>query len=107
MEHPESEVHPELRSIAGRIPKFSVTSGNLWLWHLLTNLRGASKIPEDILMENILIPGSDQKSKIRLRVYRPGSAKETIVIIRSVCNGGMKRRGMSSAIFLIMLMKHK
>lgn len=73
MEHRESEIHPELRSIAGKIPKFSVTSGNLWLWHLLTNLRPVSKIPKDILIENIFIPGRDQKTKIRLRVYRPGS----------------------------------
>lgn len=73
MEHQTSEVHPELRSIANRIPKISVTSGNLWLWRLLMKLRGASRTHKDVLIENIFIPRQDQKTKIRLRVYRPGS----------------------------------
>lgn len=69
-----SEVHPELRGMINRIPKFSVTSGNLWLWRFLMNLSGAAKAPDDVSIQDVLIPDKDKKSKIRLRVYRPKSA---------------------------------
>ena len=67
------QIHPELRQMANRIPKFSVTSGNLWLWRFLTNLRGITKTPKDIQIQNLFIPGKDGKTKIRLRVYKPRS----------------------------------
>ena len=71
MKRSNLEIHPELRHFANRIPRFSVTSGNLWLWRFLTNLVGVSKPPPDVLVENILIPGRDKNAKIRLRIYRP------------------------------------
>src|SRR5829696_1388455 len=65
------EVHPELPHLANSIPSFSVTSMNLWMWRFLTNLVEASKSSQDVLLENIFIPGTHKNTKIRLRVYKP------------------------------------
>lgn len=71
MHRQSSEVHPELRPFAERLPRLSVHARNLWLWRLLTRLQGVSKSPEDILVHNIFIPSREGKTKIRLRIYQP------------------------------------
>ncbi|MFT3893997.1 MAG: alpha/beta hydrolase fold domain-containing protein [Anaerolineales bacterium] len=68
-----STIHPELQGFARRVPKFSITSGNLWLWRFFTNLQGAAKPPKDVTIQDIFIPGKDKKTKIRLHVYKPKS----------------------------------
>jgi len=68
-----ADVHPELRHMANRIPSFAVTSGNLWWWRFLSSLVGVPKPTQDVLVENIFIPGRDKDTKIRLRVYKPAS----------------------------------
>jgi acetyl esterase/lipase len=72
MKRSTSEIHPELRHFANRIPSLSVTSGNLWWWRFLSNLVGVPKPPQDVLVKNIFIPGREN-TRIRLRVYKPAS----------------------------------
>jgi len=69
-----SEFHPDLQKMAGRIPSFNFSRKNLWLIRFLTNLQPAPKIPMDLSIENSFIPGPDQGTRIRLRIYRPKSS---------------------------------
>jgi len=52
-------------------PRFNFSKKNLWLINLLMSAMPAPKIPEDILVENITIPGQAERTKIRLRIYKP------------------------------------
>ena len=66
-----SEVHPELKQIAARIPRFTFSRRNLWFLRLLEKMPRFSKIPADIQVENIHIPTQNGLAAIRLRIYRP------------------------------------
>ncbi len=67
-----SEMNPELSAMARRIPQFTFNAKNRWLIQFLTRyLRRAPKIPNNLIIENVFIPGQDPKSQIRLRIYRP------------------------------------
>ena len=68
-----SQVHPELRSMAAKIPYFSFNARNLWLWRLLDHLLWMRRPPKDIHIENIQIPVQDRQTCLRLRLYRPKS----------------------------------
>jgi hypothetical protein len=68
-----SKIHPELRQVANKSPKFLFSHKNLWLIKWVINLTPAPKIPEDILVENIFVTGQDDRTKIRLRIYKPKS----------------------------------
>jgi len=77
-----SKIHPELQQIAKKSPKFVFSTKNLWLINLLMSLAPTPKTPEDILIENVFIPGQDDRTKIRLRIYKPKSiAAPTPVLI--------------------------
>jgi acetyl esterase/lipase len=66
-----SKIHPELQQIAKKSPKMTFSNMNLWLVHSAMNLMPAPKTPKDILVENIFIPGQDDRRRIRLRIYKP------------------------------------
>lgn len=71
MKDQQSRIHPELQKTAKRTPIFTISGKNLWLIHLLMSLTPTPGTPEDILVENIFIPGPDKRTKIRLRIYKP------------------------------------
>ncbi len=82
MSAPFSKIHPELQEVAKKSPKFVFDIKNLWLLNFLMSLMPAQKIPNEILVENIHIPGQDGRTKIRLRIYKPESiAAPTPVLI--------------------------
>jgi acetyl esterase/lipase len=66
-----AKIHPELQQIAKKSPSLTFSNINLWLVHLVMYLMPTPKTPEDILVENIFIPGQDDRTKIRLRIYKP------------------------------------
>ena len=67
-----SQIHPQLRQIAKKAPKITYSKKNLWIMNLLMRLGLTTKVPEDLTIENIYIPGQDHQ-KIRLRIYKPKS----------------------------------
>ena len=76
-----AEIHPELQAMAKISPKFSFSRKNIWLVNALISLMPTPKAP-DVLIKNIFIPGRDDRSKIRLRMYKPKSiATPTPVLI--------------------------
>lgn len=83
-----SEIHPELESIAKKIPRISVNTKNLWLWRLFTNLRRVFKIPEDVRVQNISIPSKDKQAKIRLRLYQPKKTNFPVPALIWIHGGG-------------------
>ena len=83
-----SKIHPELREIADKTPEFLFSHKNLWLIKWVINLTPAPKTPEDILVENIFITGLDDRTKIRLRSYQPGSIKMPTPVLIWLHGGG-------------------
>lgn len=63
-------VHPELRRIIEKTPRFSYNRWNIWLIRLMTNLQPKPKIPDDVLIDNIYVQSQDLRYNIRLRVYK-------------------------------------
>jgi acetyl esterase/lipase len=76
------KIHPELQQAAKMSPTFTANRKNLWFIQLLLSVMPAPKIPNDILVENIHIPGQDGQTKVRLRTYKSKSiAAPTPVLI--------------------------
>jgi acetyl esterase/lipase len=88
MKRDMSDVHPELRQIAGKIPKFSFNSKNLKLWRSLDHLQWVRKTPKDIFINNIFIPCPDHQTPIRLRIYRPKSMASPMPVLVWLHGGG-------------------
>ena len=82
-----SKIHPELRRAAKRFPAVSVNSKNLWLARLSLRLMRTPKTP-DVVIENIHIPGQDDRTKVRLRVYRPKSVAPPTPVLVWLHGGG-------------------
>jgi acetyl esterase/lipase len=83
-----SKIHPELQQVAKKSPKFVFGIRNLWLLNLLMSLAPVPKTPKDILIENIFIPGKDDRTKIRLRIYKPKSITAPIPVLIWLHGGG-------------------
>jgi len=77
-----SKIHPELQRAAKMSPKFSFNKTNARFINLLMNLMPSPKTLEGILVENVFIPGPENRTEIRLRIYKPKSvATRTPVLI--------------------------
>jgi acetyl esterase/lipase len=83
-----SKIHPELQQIASKSPKFIFSHKNLWLIKLVMNLTPAPKAPEDLLVENIFVTGQDERTKIRLRIYKPKSSPTPTPVLIWLHGGG-------------------
>jgi len=83
-----SKIHPELRQVANKSPKFLFSHKNLWLIKWVINLTPAPKAPDDILVENIFVTGQDDRTKIRLRIYKPKSSSTPTPVLIWLHGGG-------------------
>lgn len=83
-----SKIHPELQQIAKKSPKFIFNHKNLWLINVLLALTPASKTSDDIRVENVFIPGQDERTKIRLRIYKPKSVAAPTPVLIWLHGGG-------------------
>jgi acetyl esterase/lipase len=82
-----SKMHPELQRAARRAPAFTFSNKNLWLVRLLMPFMPTPKTPE-VLVENIHIPGHDDRTRIRLRVYKPRSVAPPTPVLVWLHGGG-------------------
>jgi acetyl esterase/lipase len=82
-----SRIHPELQRAAKRAPPFSVNNKNLWLVRLLMPLMPTPRTP-GVFVENTHVPGQDDRTKIRLRVYRPTSVAAPTPVLVWLHGGG-------------------
>ncbi len=88
MKNQYPKIHPELQEVARKSPKFVFNHKNLWLIRWLMYLMPAPKSPEDIQVENIFIPGQDDRTKIRLRTYKPKSITAPTPVLLWLHGGG-------------------
>ena len=88
MKNEFSKIHPELQQAAKKSPKFNFSRKNLWLISLLMSLRPSPKTREDILVEDISIPGQADRTKIRLRIYKPKSSSTPTPVLIWLHGGG-------------------
>lgn len=83
-----SKIHPELQQAARQTPKFLFSAKNLWLTALLIRLTPSPKTLEGILVENVFIAGQDNRTKVRLRVYKPKSMSAPMPVLIWLHGGG-------------------
>jgi acetyl esterase/lipase len=82
-----SKIHPELQRAARRFPALTVSKKNLWLARLSLRLMRTPKTPE-VLVEDVHIPGQGDRTRIRLRVYRPKSVAPPTPVLVWLHGGG-------------------
>lgn len=68
-----STIHPELQTVARKLPAITYSRKNLWLMNWVMRLRPEPKTPDNILIKNIFIPAQTDQARIRLRIYQPRS----------------------------------
>jgi acetyl esterase/lipase len=83
-----SKIHPQLQQSAKMFPNLTYSKLNVWLVNLLSRLMPASKPPQDVSIENVLIAGKYDKQKIRLRIYKPKSSNEAMPVLVWLHGGG-------------------
>lgn len=88
MEKDFLKIHPDLQRIASKTPMVTFTNKNLWLMRWLVRLTPPSKKPEDVLIENIFIPGQEDQNKIRLRLYTSKSGNGPAPVLIWLHGGG-------------------
>jgi acetyl esterase/lipase len=82
------QVHPELQQVARKMPKLTYSKKNLWLIQVLTRFIPIPKAPQDILIENIFIPTTNDRTKIRLRIYKRKSLAAPMPVLLWLHGGG-------------------
>ncbi len=88
MKNQSSKIHPDLRQVAGRSPKFLFSRKYLWLTRRLMEWMPALKTPADILVENIYAAGQDGQAKIRLRIYKSKTVTPPAPVLIWLHGGG-------------------
>lgn len=66
-----SKIHPELQQAAKMSPKLRFNKRSIWFINLLMRLMPSPKDLEGILIENIHIPRQADRTRVRLRIYKP------------------------------------
>lgn len=87
MKNKFSQIHPELQRAARKAPAITFSNKNLWLIKLLMHLMPTPNTPE-VLVENIHVPGQDDRRRIRLRVYKPESVALPTPVLVWLHGGG-------------------
>ena len=88
MDNQYSKIHPELQPVAKMSPKLSFNKRSIWFINLLMRLMPSPKDLEGILIENIHIPGQDDRTQVRLRIYKPISASAPTPVLLWMHGGG-------------------
>ena len=61
---------------------------NVWFFRLAMSWMPAPGTPEDVLVENIFITGKDDRTRIRLRIYKPKSIAAPAPVLLWLHGGG-------------------
>lgn len=81
-------IHPELRQVWKKFPRFSFNRWNYRILQWLTKLQPKPKIPADILVDQINIQSQDGKHTIRLRVYKSKQTAAPAPVLVWIHGGG-------------------
>ncbi len=81
----DSRLHPELRI---KLPRISFTARTLRLTRVLMRAQRPARLPADVRVENISIPGPAEQTRLRLRVYRPRSTSAPAPVLMWLHGGG-------------------
>ncbi|HEY5729832.1 MAG TPA: alpha/beta hydrolase [Anaerolineales bacterium] len=88
MNNQDSKIHPELQPAAKMSPRFSFNKRSIWFINLLTRLMPSPKDLKGIFIENIHIPGQDERTQVRLRVYKPENTPAPTPVLLWMHGGG-------------------
>lgn len=81
----DSRLHPELRF---KLPRLSFTARTLQLTRVLMRAQRPPRLPDDVCVENISIPGLAEQTRLRVRVYRPRSLTAPAPVLLWLHGGG-------------------
>ena len=88
MSNPLPKIRPELQPAAKMSPKFSYNKRSIWFINLLMRLMPSPKNLKGIVIENIFIPGQDDRARIRLRIYKPETISTPTPVLIWMHGGG-------------------
>src|SRR5450631_3992121 len=82
--------HPDLKSSARFIPRFSFSPRLVRVINFLSRMRGVPRPPqpEGVGIEDVLLPGADGAAALRVRVYRPKNAASPLPAMLWIHGGG-------------------
>jgi acetyl esterase/lipase len=83
-----TNIHPQLQEIAQKTPKFNFSKRNRWFMNLIFSFMRTPKPPADVRVENITIHHPQNKTKLRLRVYKPATSATPTPILLWLHGGG-------------------
>jgi acetyl esterase/lipase len=82
-------VHPELRQSAKYFPRMTLNRWNVGLSQAIIRLQPKAKVPNGIEVYQATIEGTDQKHKIRLRIYKPVTMMPNAPVLLWLHGGGL------------------
>jgi acetyl esterase/lipase len=88
MTDPFPEIHPELQQAAKMSPKLSFNKRSSWFINLLMRFMSSPKDLEGIFIENIHISGQDERTQVRLRIYKPENTSAPRPVLLWMHGGG-------------------
>jgi acetyl esterase/lipase len=88
MSNPFPKIHPELQQAAKMSPKLSFGKRSIWFINLLMRMMPSPKNLEGILIENVRSPGQDERTQVRLRIYKPENTSAPTPVLLWMHGGG-------------------
>lgn len=88
MKNGYSKIHPELQQAAKMFPTLSYNKRSIWFINLLMRMMPSPKDLEGIFIENVHIPGMDERTQVRLRIYKPENTSASTPVLIWMHGGG-------------------
>jgi acetyl esterase/lipase len=83
-----SAIHPELRQLFKRFPRFTINRWNLRLIRRLAQFVPKPKISNDIQIDHLYVQNQNASHPLRLRVYKPKTMKPPAPVLVWIHGGG-------------------
>ncbi len=80
--------HPDLRRAARFFPQVTVNRPLLAVARFLTRLQRTPRVPEDMAVEDVRVPGPAGAPPVRVRTYRPRTVQGPTPALLWIHGGG-------------------
>ncbi|WP_257447475.1 alpha/beta hydrolase [Archangium lipolyticum] len=88
MKRAENPFHPDLQRAARLIPNFTMTRPLLAVMQFLTRLQSTPRVPEDVAVEDVRVPGPAGAPPVRVRTYRSRTVQGPTPALLWIHGGG-------------------
>ncbi|WNG20375.1 alpha/beta hydrolase [Cystobacter fuscus] len=88
MKQAANPFHPDLQRAARLIPNVTMSQPVLAVMRFLTRLQRTPRVPEDVAVEDVRVPGSAGAPPVRVRTYRPRTVQGPTPALLWIHGGG-------------------